>query len=182
MEREQSDLAGSQEVRLSPNYPFNRVSSRCNTHHSCWCIGITLRNGPFPFRARCSITVFGEYKISLMGHARPLTETITSVYASSTYPSLPDISACCIEKHWCQNRQRRYSEESRSLRYWSHGVFICTFHRLSRTEFDTHHRSGKVAEGVLSILQELPTVSVKVDDLPALFENLGELYLIPMTQ
>jgi hypothetical protein len=32
-------------------------------------------------------------------------------------------------------------------------------------------RKGKVAEGVLSILQELPVVNVKVDDLPALVGN-----------
>jgi alpha-aminoadipic semialdehyde synthase len=34
-------------------------------------------------------------------------------------------------------------------------------------------RNGKVTQGVLDILQELPVVKVGVGDLPALVRNLG---------
>ena len=37
-------------------------------------------------------------------------------------------------------------------------------------------RNGKVTQGVLGILQELPVVKVGVGDLPALVRNLGMLF------
>jgi len=42
-------------------------------------------------------------------------------------------------------------------------------------EVDGFPSTGKVAEGVLSILEELPVVKVKVDDLPALVGDPGKL-------
>ena len=37
----------------------------------------------------------------------------------------------------------------------------------------TFHRTGNVAQGVLSILAELPIVKVNVKDLPTLVSNPG---------
>lgn len=39
-------------------------------------------------------------------------------------------------------------------------------------------RSGKVSQGCLSILEELPIVNVAVEDLPGLVSNPGMLYHI----
>ena len=93
------------------------------------------------------------------------TDHTNAVDAPTTHPSLVSVNPVHSPKRRrSADRDGRYAEEPRTARYWRDWVGFVVSLELYRTDC-LLHRTGKVADGVLALLEDLPIQHIRVGDL-----------------
>ena len=93
------------------------------------------------------------------------TDHTNTVDAPTTHPSLVSVNPVHPPKRRrSADRNGRYTEESRTARHWCDWVGFVALLELHYADC-LHDRTGKVADGVLALLEDLPIQHIRVSDL-----------------